>query len=289
MASQIINNQASAAQVQEVEKVSTQKVVTEEVVTTEKVSPEEVISNLLYRKYKECIVIPTGLDYYNKSRRESDFVIVIGKKDCINKQIYFNYIDKIDNMKINMVKVSTYTATGSMNAKNTKKCIGRVSINIKSESIRIVDRYQQSEDMMWDEDDATTCLYSNELIDYSNKKIKELSYKDIKEVVEKVTFTINNLEFDKFSGSFVLKSEKESRESEITAYKTLFKCQTISLKIGECVVCMDDTKTTTHCCGQNLCYYCWDKIKALNTEDLGFPDSKLPCPNCRKDLRYDIR
>ena len=278
MASQIINNQADNSVEENVE-VVTQKVVTE----TKKLSPEDMISELLYRKYKESIV--KNIDYNNKYKRDGDLVTVFGKGCCINKHIYFNYIDKIDNMKINMVKVSIFS--WSTATKNSKKFIGRVIINIKSESIRIVDRYQQSEQLMWDEDEAAICLYSNQLIDYSSKKIKELSYKDIKEVVEKVIYTINNLEFDKFTGVFVLKSNKESRENEINAYKTLFNCQTISLKIGECLVCMDDTKTTTHCCGQNLCYCCWDKIKALNTEDMGFPDSKLPCPNCRKDLRYD--
>ena len=52
MASQIINNQAAAAQAQQEE----EKVEVVTVTETEKVSPEEVISKLLYRKYKESIV-----------------------------------------------------------------------------------------------------------------------------------------------------------------------------------------------------------------------------------------
>lgn len=44
----------------------------------------------------------------------------------------------------------------------------------------------------------------------------------------------------------------------------------------ECCVCLDTTKTTTHC-GHKLCVVCWDKVKVLK--------QKLPCPICRSNLR----
>jgi hypothetical protein len=243
-------------------------------------TPVEVISELLYKSYKESIVKPIegGAISFNKYK---DFVVVEGN-DNINKRIYFNYISKIDDMKIHHVKVSIFT-----NGKTKTKMIGKTHIEITSDSIRIIDRYQASEDTLWYEDEATQLLYTNVLKDYTSKKLKEFKYEDIKELVEQVVYTINNLTFDKFSGLFVLKSEKETRKNVIDAYKTIFKSESITLNIGECVVCMDDTKTKTHCCGKNLCRFCWDKLKPKNIDVCGYPDSELPCPNCRKDLRYD--
>ena len=247
--------------------------------TEEVISAEEVISKLLYRKYIENIKKPNDYAYNSFNKQSRDIVTVSGKD---YKRMYFNFIEKIDNMKINMVRVSI-----SYCGKTKTSPIGKLHLEINSDSIRVVDRYLQCEDASWFEDEACSCLYSQPIMDYTGKKIKEFSYENIKEIVDCVTQKVNNLVFDKFTGVFVLKSEKEDRQKEVNAYKTIFNCETISLKIGECVVCLEDTRTTTHCCGKNLCRYCWDKIKVINTEEHGFPDSKLPCPNCRKNLRYD--
>jgi hypothetical protein len=244
-------------------------------------NPEEVISKLLYKKYKECPPYDKSSRWNNIRPPSNDFVTVV-KKGVLN--IYFNYIDKIDTMSINYILVEICDCVyETKNKKNTKKV---AIMRIYSEKIRVVDTYMRdTEEVTYMDDSACRLLYNNKIMDFKHTK-KELSYEDINELVESVVFTIKNLVFDRYVGKFILKSEKENRDKEIKAYKSIFDCETVNLDIGECVVCMEDTRTKSHCCGKNLCNCCWDKIKVKNNNEDDY-DTIMPCPNCRRDLRED--
>jgi len=243
---------------------------------------KEVISKLLYKKYKECPPYDKSNGYDDSRPPANDFVTVVNRGSELN--IYFNYIDKIDSMHINHVLVSIFNC--QMGWPKSKKSTKVANMKIYSKTIRVVDTYMRdTEQVTYMDDDACRILYNNKIMDFKHTK-KELSYEDINGLAESVVNTIKELVFDRYVGKFILKSEKENRDKEIKAYKNIFDCETVKLDIGECVVCMEDTRTKTHCCGKNLCNCCWDKIKARNNNDHDY-DTIMPCPNCRRDLRED--
>jgi len=243
----------------------------------------EILSQLLQKKYKEALDVREHYTLCSGTNRLpiNDFVTVINKASLL--EIYFNYIDELDSMHINYVLVSVFNSQMEYPKKKTTKV---ANMRILSNTIRVVDRYSaEDEDKSYFDDDACTYLYNSKIKTFKENK-KELSYEEIKELVETAVFTIKNLVFDRYTGKFILKSDKKDREKEIKAYKNIFNNETIKLDIGECLVCMEDTQTKTHCCSKNLCNYCWDKIKP-RIEDEDYNMSILPCPNCRRDLRED--
>lgn len=260
--------------------METSNIINKVPVEVEEDNSEEVISKILYKKIKECPPYDKCDRWNNVRPQGNDFVTVVNRSGL---DIYFNYIEKIDSMHINHVLVNIFNCQTEW--PKSKKSMKVASIKIYSETIRVVDTYMRSEGASYMDDCACRLLYNNKIKEFKHTK-KELSYDDIKELVESVVFTIKNLVFDRYVGKFILKSEKENREKEIKAYKSIFDCETIKLDIDECVVCMEDTRTKLHCCGKNLCNCCWDKIKAKNQNEHDY-DTIMPCPNCRRDLRSD--
>lgn len=244
----------------------------------------EILSQLLQKKYKDALEVRDNYTQFSGTNRPpiNDFVTVINKVSQL--EIYFNYIDKIDNMDIKYVLVRVFNCQMEYPKKKTTKV---ADMRILSNTIRVVDRYSaEAEGKSYLDDDACRHLYNNKIKTFKENK-KELSYEEIKDLVESAVFTIKDLVFDRYTGKFILKSEKKDREKEIKAYKNIFENETIKLDIGECVVCMEDTQTKTHCCSKNLCNYCWDKIKPRVEDEDYYNLSILPCPNCRRDLRED--
>jgi hypothetical protein len=263
--------------------METSKVIKTVPMEVEEENCEEVISNLIYKKYKECPPYDKSSRWNHVRPPANDFVTVVKKGNGV-LNIYFNYIDKIDNMSINYILVEICDCIYDIKNKKTTKKVALM--RIYSEKIRVVNTYMRdTEEVTYMDDSACRLLYNNKIMDFKHTK-KELSYDDIKEFVESIVFTIKNLVFDKYVGKFILKSEKENRDKEIKAYKSIFDCETVNLDIGECVVCMEDTRIKSHCCGKNLCNCCWDKIKVRNTSEHDY-DTIMPCPNCRRDLRSD--
>ena len=177
-------------------------------------------------------------------------------------------IKSIDNMKI--FKVSLMFMREN-----------EVWLQIRSDSIRIGYHYGQNY-VCYYEDQASKILYNECLKPRTTKNITKCV---IKKYLVTAINTIQLLKFDRFVGKFT----KNTQDMQfIESWNTILQnCQGISTKSSECCVCNEETLTTTTCCGNKLCYYCWDKIKEKVNDDDDDIMPELPCPMCRHDLRWN--
>jgi hypothetical protein len=178
-------------------------------------------------------------------------------------------IKSIDNMKIFKV---------SLRFKREK--FNQVWLQIQSDSIRKGYDIDDEDCVCYFEDKATQMLYNGILKPMTTKKITKCV---IKKYLRIAIDTLSLLKFDKYVGKFT-KNPCDIKFME-SWNNILHNCESISTKSSECCVCREETLTTTTCCRNKLCYYCWDKIKEKENVDINdFPE--LPCPMCRRDLRW---
>jgi hypothetical protein len=76
------------------------------------------------------------------------------------------------------------------------------------------------------------------------------------------------------------------------ALLSIFKCDTIQLKLDECCVCKEQTLNKT-CCNHYLCISCWQQVKDSHDEE-GICSNeecqchyRKKCPYCRGDMEGD--
>ena len=177
-------------------------------------------------------------------------------------------IKSIDNMKI--FKVSLLFMREN-----------EVWLQIRSDSIRKGYDIDDETCVCYFEENACQMLYNESLKPMTTKNITKCV---IKRYLRIAIDTLPLLKFDRYIGKFT-KNSHEMKFME-SWNDILRNCDGISTKSDECCVCREDTLTTTSCCGNKLCYYCWDKIKEKQNEDIHeLPE--LPCPMCRSDLHWD--
>ncbi len=194
------------------------------------------------------------------------------KKLKNNIEIDIPNINTIDGMKVNRVFLRFV-------------CHYRVWLEITSDSIRTGYEKDNEDVVCFFEDEACKVLYSEELVTFTAKSYtKSILKKYLRMAID----TLPKLTFDRYKGSFT-KNAQDIKFSE--AWCSIMDNfvednKGISCKHEECCVCRENTLTTTHCCGNHLCYSCWDKIKEREDDEKG-NFAILPCPMCRHDLRWN--
>lgn len=179
-------------------------------------------------------------------------------------------IKSIDDMKI--FKVSLTFKREEFN---------QVFLQIQSDSIRIGYGINDDDSLLYFEDEATQYLYNELLKPMTTKKITKCV---LKKYLRIAIDTLPLLKFDKYAGKF---TKYQINIKFMESWNTILNsCESISTKSSECCVCHEETLTTTSCCGNKLCYYCWDKIKEKEKDDID-DLAQLPCPMCRSDLYWD--
>lgn len=198
---------------------------------------------------------------------------------CLRLIVILPNIESIDNMKIdkcylefNFIKNSNY---GKING---------VNLRIISDTIRVSSQY---EDITYLEQEAARKLYDNWLL--SSKNPIDFNFDTLFDMIKKCYNIISKLTIDKYSGLFTMK--QINMNNFYTSWTNIVNTtNNIKLTHDSCCVCMEDTKTKTHCCKNHLCVSCWDKIKQVVDQDesyeVGFEIKRLPCPMCRHNL-YD--
>ena len=106
-------------------------------------------------------------------------------------------------------------------------------------------------------------LYSS----HSKSKVKEITFENVKSVVEDIyTFINNNKYFDK-------------RTCKIYPFKNI--CDGKNVRGGKCCVCHDITIVKTDC-NHHLCVECYQTMRHHKNDD----DDDIVCPICRNDDVY---
>lgn len=192
---------------------------------------------------------------------------------------YEKYLPENKNLEIELPNIKSID-----DMKIFKVCLKfmrekQVWLQVYSDSIRIGYDIDDEDCVCYFEDNASRILYNEQLKPMSTKNITKCV---IKKYLHIAIDTIQILKFDRYVGKFT-KNVHDIHLIE-SWNSILANCSSISTKSSECCVCAEDTLTTTNCCGNKLCYYCWDKIKEKVDDDR---IAELPCPMCRKDLRWN--
>lgn len=98
---------------------------------------------------------------------------------------------------------------------------------------------------------------------------KNLSLKEVKELLTQVIQIIESLNFSTYHGMFLTMKPDEFQKEWL--FKDIIKSSKVEYKFGDCCVCLDTTRTKTTC-GHFLCVKCFQKLKLKN------------CPLCRHRL-----
>ncbi len=199
---------------------------------------------------------------YTEDTRFSHVIELRGPRYYLS--LIFKRVKKIDNINVKNPEVTILQD-------------GRAVLDVKSSR------------MLWVDDDNR---YDNMRLGKQTIRISKipdvskLSYKNIKEVIEKTLPVINNLVFDRFNGTFGNKKDIIDADKQIIPYLKLFNHETIEMETGfdECIVCMEHTATKTPCCGKHLCFQCCDKLQSTPGEITFTGFECIRCPHCRKNL-----
>lgn len=103
--------------------------------------------------------------------------------------------------------------------------------------------------------------------------LKTIDPDEIKKVLEQVILILNNLTFNRLRGVLIEKNQSTIPDLALL-WKKLIVAENLEWSIQECVVCMEDTFSTT-ICDHPLCRLCFQKLK------------QQKCPSCRQSLTLD--